>query len=48
MMDLTRDLGGCIEQVSTTKHLHNTMDNVFNRLLSETPKSTRTLHKSRK
>jgi hypothetical protein len=48
MIELTRDLGGSIEQISTTKHLHNTMDNVFNRLLSETPKSTRTLHKSRK
>jgi hypothetical protein len=50
MIELTRDLGGSIEQISTSKHIHNTMDNVFNRLMSETPKSTRTpaLHRNRK
>jgi tetratricopeptide (TPR) repeat protein len=41
MIDLARDLGGSIEQISTSKHLHNTMDNVFNRLLSDTPRANR-------
>jgi len=41
MIELTRDLGGSIEQVSTSKYLHKTMDNVFARLMSnETTKTT--------
>jgi tetratricopeptide (TPR) repeat protein len=33
MIDLTRELGGAIEQISTSKYLHNTIDNVFARLM---------------
>ncbi len=33
MIDLTRELGGSIEQISTSKYLHNTIDNVFARLM---------------
>jgi hypothetical protein len=29
MIELTRDLGGAIEQISTAKYLHNTIDNTF-------------------
>ena len=35
MIELTRELGGSIEQVSTSKHLQNTMDNVFARLMED-------------
>jgi len=37
MIELTRDLGGSIEQISTAKHLHKTMDNVFARLMNDDP-----------
>jgi tetratricopeptide (TPR) repeat protein len=33
MMELTRDLGGAIEQISTSRHMQRTMDNVFARLM---------------
>jgi hypothetical protein len=40
MIDLTRELGGTIEQISTSKYLHNTIDNVFARLMdNESPKT---------
>jgi hypothetical protein len=29
MIELTRDLGGAIEQISTAKYLLNTIDNTF-------------------
>jgi tetratricopeptide (TPR) repeat protein len=37
MMELTRDLGGCIEQISTSKYVHKTIDNVFDRLMNNGP-----------
>lgn len=35
MIELTRDVGGSIEQISTSKYLHKTMDNVFARLMND-------------
>jgi tetratricopeptide (TPR) repeat protein len=37
MIELTRDLGGSIEQISTAKFLQKTMDNVFARLMNNDP-----------
>jgi hypothetical protein len=40
MIELTRELGGSIEQISTAKYVHKTIDNVFARLMdSEAPKA---------
>lgn len=33
MMELTRELGGTVEQISTSRHMQRTMDNVFARLM---------------
>jgi tetratricopeptide (TPR) repeat protein len=33
MIELTRELGGSIEQISTAKYVHKTIDNVFARLM---------------
>jgi hypothetical protein len=33
MIELTRELGGSIEQISTSRHMQRTMDNVFARLM---------------
>jgi tetratricopeptide (TPR) repeat protein len=35
MIELMRDMGGPIEQISTSKYINRTMDNVFDRLMSE-------------
>ncbi|CAG0999802.1 hypothetical protein ANAEL_02867 [Anaerolineales bacterium] len=51
MIELTRELGGTIEQISTSKYLHNTIDNVFARLMeNDSPKAgARSIqHRSRK
>jgi len=41
MVELARDLGGSVEQLSTSKYMQKTMDNVFARLMStDSPQST--------
>jgi hypothetical protein len=56
MIELMRDTGGSIEQISTSKYVHRTIDNVFDRLMDDSApklnkstlnKST-TAHKSKK
>jgi len=39
MIELMRDIGGPIEQISTTKYLRNVINNMLDRLIEETPKS---------
>ncbi|MDO9303674.1 MAG: hypothetical protein Q7T89_19965, partial [Anaerolineales bacterium] len=34
MIELMRDTGGAIEQISTSKYVHRTIDNVFDRLMN--------------
>ena len=51
MIELMRDTGGTIEQISTSKYVHRIIDNVLDRLMSdETPKLTRSTpaYKSKK
>ena len=57
MIELMRDTGGSIEQISTSKYVHRTIDNVFDRLMDDSApklnkstlnKPTTTIHKHKR